>query len=160
MSIAGLTHAVSQQGRPATPCTFELSPTTGHIGKDAATGTFAVNAPSGCAWSASSNASWLTISGNSTGSGNGTVTYAASRNLSAADRAAVVTVADRAFTLSQSGDLGVCRIQRRPRERQCVHARRQLHRDGHHPGGLPLDGGGRCLLAGDSDGCRPGAAQA
>ena len=108
VSIAGLTHAVSQQGRPATPCTFELSPTTGQIGKDAATGTFAVNAPSGCAWSASSNASWLTISGNSTGSGNGTVTYAASRNLGAADRAAVVTVADRAFTLSQSGDLGVC----------------------------------------------------
>lgn len=108
VSIAGLTHAVSQQGRPATPCTFELSPTTGQIGKDAATGTFAVNAPSGCPWSASSNVSWLTISGNSTGSGNGTVTYAASRNLGAADRAAVVTVADRAFTLSQSGDLGVC----------------------------------------------------
>jgi len=38
-------------------------------------GTVAVAAPSGCAWTAVSNATWITITGGASGAGGGTVTY-------------------------------------------------------------------------------------
>jgi hypothetical protein len=52
-------------------------------------GTISVTAPSGCAWTASSSASWVTISGAGNGTGNGTVTYQLAPNNSTAQTAAI-----------------------------------------------------------------------
>jgi hypothetical protein len=43
-------------------------------------GAVQVLAPAGCAWSAASRVSWITITGGNTGSGNGTVRYSVSPN--------------------------------------------------------------------------------
>jgi hypothetical protein len=114
LTIGGQTHAVTQQGRPATACTYDLSPGSAEFGKDAATGTFAVSAPADCTWSAASSASWLVVTSGNTGSGNGSVSYSISRNVEVIDRSATITVASKTFTVRQSGDIGVCQYSVAP----------------------------------------------
>lgn len=100
-------HTVTQSGRTPPPCTFELNPRGTDVNKDAVEGTFAVTAPAGCAWSATSTAPWVVITSGSQGLGSGQVAYAIARNTSFAARDAVVTVGDKTFTVHQAGDPGV-----------------------------------------------------
>jgi hypothetical protein len=102
-------HAVTQHGRSATVCSYELSPPAVDIGKDSATGTFAITAPAGCAWTATSNASWLVVSSGSQGTGNGSVGYIVAANGAVAERTAAVTVAEQTFDVRQAGDVDACR---------------------------------------------------
>lgn len=108
LTVAGQSHAVTQQGRAPSPCTYQISPSSARFSKDAATGTFTVTSGAGCAWVAASSAGWLAVSAGSPGSGTGTVSYAVSRNLEAAERTATITVADKTFAVRQDGDTGVC----------------------------------------------------
>jgi hypothetical protein len=117
VTIAGQTHAVSQRGRTVTvECRLDLSPTSASFGKDAAEGTFAVRVVDGCEWAATSHADWLTVVGSGRGSGTGSVRYAVSRNRESEPRSATITVADRTFTVRQSGDSGVCEYSVTPVE--------------------------------------------
>ncbi len=106
--VAGQAHAVSQRGRPATTCTYSLSPTRAEYSKDEADGHVSVRAPAGCAWTAVSDESWLTVTSGRSGSGDGTVSYSVARNTSAIDRSAKIAIADQVFALSQAGDTGIC----------------------------------------------------
>ena len=106
--IGGQTHTVSQAGRPAQACAYELSKAGDEYGHDAGTGTIGVTAPDGCEWTATSTESWLLITGGSPGSGSGSVTFAFSRNPEIAERQATIRVADRSFTMRQAGDVGEC----------------------------------------------------
>jgi hypothetical protein len=108
LTIGGQTHAITQQGRPVTACTYELSPGSAEYNKDAAAGSFAVNAPADCAWTAASDSAWVTVTSGQQGTGSGSVSYAVSRNLDVTDRRAAIAVADRTFSVHQSGDFGVC----------------------------------------------------
>src|SRR4029450_8523381 len=65
------------------------------------TGTVNVNTTTGCAWTASSNASWITISGASSGSGNGSVSYLVLANIGGS-RSGTLTVAGQTFTVTQA----------------------------------------------------------
>ena len=66
MTIGGQTFTVSQAGTP--PCAFTISPTSSNLGSSAAaTGTVAVTTGASCGWTATSNASWLTISNGASG---------------------------------------------------------------------------------------------
>ena len=49
-------------------------------------------APAGTAWAAQSAADWITITGNASGTGPGTVTYTVSRNSSAEEREGQIRV--------------------------------------------------------------------
>ena len=93
--------ALAQYLNPGTgSCSYALSPASAKVGSGATTGVVTVTATSGCAWSASSNASWLTTS--SSGSGNGTVAYAVAANGGAA-RTGTLTVAGQSFVMNQQG---------------------------------------------------------
>ncbi len=59
-----------------------------------------VTAPDGCAWTASSNASWLTITSGASGSGAGAVQYTAAATTGPA-RSGTLTVAGQTFTVNQ-----------------------------------------------------------
>jgi hypothetical protein len=83
------------------PCTFEISPTSATFGSDAATASIQVTAGAGCAWTASENSSWVTITSGTTGSGNGRVEYRVAANSGGA-RNATLTVAGRTFAISQA----------------------------------------------------------
>jgi hypothetical protein len=114
LTIGGQSHAITQQGRPPTICSYDVSPGSAEFGKDAGTGTLTVGAPGGCPWTANSNASWLTITAGSPGSGDGRVSYTVARNFDIPDRSAVIAVADRRFTVRQAGDVGGCQYSIAP----------------------------------------------
>ena len=114
VTIEGQRHTVTQQGRPATVCRYDLSPASAEFGKDEARGTFAVSAAGDCPWTATSNAGWLVVTSGGQGTGNGDVSYTVARNLEVVDRSASITVADKTFTVRQSGDTGGCQYSVAP----------------------------------------------
>jgi hypothetical protein len=104
LMIAGIEFRVTQAGAVATPeCTYSLSSTAESVAAGGGSGAVSVIAPSGCAWTATSSASWLNVTSGSTGSGPGEVRFAASPNTSSAPRSATLTIAGIVFSVTQAG---------------------------------------------------------
>jgi len=62
--------------QPAAVCTYSISPATRSVGGASGSGSVSVTASnSACAWTAKSNADWITVTSGSSGTGNGTVGY-------------------------------------------------------------------------------------
>jgi hypothetical protein len=98
VTAGGRTFTVNQ----GTGCSPTLSASSENVPASGGNGTIAVTAADGCPWTASSNApSWLSISGSNSGSGNGSVTYAAAAN-TGAPRSGTLTVAGHTFTVNQA----------------------------------------------------------
>ena len=114
ITIGGQSHAIAQQGRSATACSYDLSPGSADFNKDGGSGTFTVTAPADCRWTASSNVPWLSVTGGAQGSGTAAVSYTVARHSEIAERSGTITVADRRFTIRQSGDVGVCQYSVAP----------------------------------------------
>jgi hypothetical protein len=108
LTIAGQAHTVTQQGRPPTTCTYDISPTRADVPVEETRGTFSVTAPGGCAWTATSNSSWLTVTDGNSGSGNGTVAFHVTANPGTDGRLGVITVADKPFTVRQNPNAALC----------------------------------------------------
>ncbi len=89
----------------ATGCNYSIAPGTRNLGVDG--GDVVVNVTTspaaGCDWSAESNADWITLAPNSSGSGNGSVALKALANNALSNRAGTVTVAGRSFSVVQDG---------------------------------------------------------
>jgi hypothetical protein len=100
MTIAGQTFTVSQAA--TTSCTYAISPASQSVNPAGGTGSVGVSSTSGCAWTASSNASWISITSGSSGSGNGTVGYSAAANTTTSSRSGALTVAGQTFTVNQA----------------------------------------------------------
>ena len=83
-------------------CVYSISPGSSTASATGGSGTVAVSTQSGCAWTAVSGASWISIASGASGTGSGTVGYTVSSNSGSA-RTAVSTIAGQAFTLAQSG---------------------------------------------------------
>ena len=96
MTIAGQTFAVTQ----ALVCTYAISPSSQTIGAAGGAGTVNVTVSDGCAWTAVSDSSWITITSGSSGSGNGTVGYSVAAN-SGPLRTGTIAVAGQTFTITQ-----------------------------------------------------------
>ena len=95
---------ISGSGRtPKGQCTYSISPTGLSIGAAATSGSVSVTAGSGCAWTASSGASWITITSGTSGNGGGTVYYSVSANTSTGVRSGTLTIAGQIYTLTQAG---------------------------------------------------------
>jgi len=114
LTVGGQVHTITQQGRAPTVCSYELSPQSAESSKDGGPGTFTVTAPADCAWAATSDSTWLTITAGAQGSGTNTVSYNVARSTEITDRAGAIAVADRRFSLRQSGDVGVCQYSVAP----------------------------------------------
>jgi hypothetical protein len=87
--------------RAETPCTYSISATTRSHGSGAETGSVSVTAPSGCNWTATSNAAWITLTSGNSGKGDGTVTYSVAANNTTSPRNGTLTIAERTFTVNQ-----------------------------------------------------------
>jgi Carboxypeptidase regulatory-like domain/Bacterial Ig-like domain (group 2)/Putative binding domain, N-terminal len=73
---AGFADYTVTQG--AGDCTFSLNPTSGSITAAGGTGSFVVTpSDSACGWTATSDSSWLSITGGASGTGVGTISYSA-----------------------------------------------------------------------------------
>ena len=99
--VAGRTIAVNQGGGGETaPCAFSISPESGAVPAAGGGGTVTVTTSAGCAWTASSNAPWLSLTGATSGNGPGQISYQAAAGAEA--RSGTLTVAGRLFTVNQS----------------------------------------------------------
>jgi hypothetical protein len=88
----------------ATPCTFTASPGGFDFGTSASGGTVNLTASrSDCDWTASSNTSWMAVTGGASGSGNGTITFSVGQNTTTSGRSAILSIADLKVDINQAG---------------------------------------------------------
>ena len=83
-------------------CSYSVSPTSQSVATGGGSGSTGVTTASGCAWSATSQASWISITSGTSGSGSATVMYSVAANPGAA-RTGTLTVAGQTITITQQG---------------------------------------------------------
>jgi hypothetical protein len=83
------------------PCSYSIAPTSQALAAGGAAANATVSSASGCAWTAASNAGWISVTNGATGSGNGTVGYAATANTTASSRTGTLTSAGQTLTVTQ-----------------------------------------------------------
>jgi hypothetical protein len=96
ITAAGQTFTVSQPGG----CSYALSARSTSVPGDGGSGTVGVTADGGCTWTAASNADWISVTGGSSGSGNGNVSFSAAKH-SGGSRSGTMTIAGLSFTINQ-----------------------------------------------------------
>jgi hypothetical protein len=106
--VATETFTVNQA---AGACTYDIRPTYYNAGRGPDDITINVTADSGCAWTASTNATWVAVDAGRTGSGNGTVRLLVQPN-TGRERTAIVLIAGHTFTLQQ--EEGTCTTTIKP----------------------------------------------
>ncbi len=82
-------------------CSYYVSPLTSSIGAAGGTGLVLVTTAPACTWTAKSNASWITITAGSSGTGGGAVSYTVAANTSGSSRTGTLTIADQTHTVTQ-----------------------------------------------------------
>lgn len=92
----------------AQQCSYTISPARSVFEAAGGTGSVNVMTTSACAWTATSNAAWVTINTGATGTGNGTVTFTVAANTAATVRTGTLTIAGRTFTVEQGAQGGSC----------------------------------------------------
>jgi predicted extracellular nuclease len=80
-----------------------ISPLSASFQSSGGSGTVSVFAPTGCNWTATSNAPWIFVTSENSSSGNQKVFYEVKTNLTNSTRTGTVTIAGRTFTISQVG---------------------------------------------------------
>ena len=121
LTIAGQTFTVTQDAAVGS-CTYSISPTSQNFQASGGIGSVTVTTQSGCAWSATSNASFVTITSGSSGSGNGTVSFSVAQNTITSPRSGTMTVAGQTFTVTQSAATGSCTYSINPTSQNNVAA--------------------------------------
>ena len=110
LAVGAATFLVSQAAAPAPApapvpapaCTFTLSAASADFPATGGQGAVGVASQAGCGWSVSGGASWVTIKVTG-GSGDGNVTYTVDANTSLTARQVTLTIAGRAYTITQQG---------------------------------------------------------
>jgi subtilase family serine protease len=101
MTIAGQTFTVNQA---AGGCTFSLSPKSGNFKASGGSKIVKVKTSlSDCTWTAISNDPFITIIGNASGAGKGTVGYIVAGNTNNTPLTGTITIGGQTFTITQSG---------------------------------------------------------
>lgn len=102
ITVNGQVHTVTQSGTGGGGCTYTISSTENLTGPGMGSTNYFMTAPSGCAWTAVSDAtSWLTTS--SSGSGNGTIRYDYSANNTTTTRVGHITAGGKVHTVTDIG---------------------------------------------------------
>ena len=97
LTIGGLPFVVRQ----SSGCTFSINPDSYSVASTGGSSTVAIATVAECGWTATSSASWITITSGSSGTGNGTVQFGVASTTGPA-RSATLTIAGRTFAVSQS----------------------------------------------------------
>ncbi|HEY0544319.1 MAG TPA: FG-GAP-like repeat-containing protein [Pyrinomonadaceae bacterium] len=80
-----------------TACAFTLTPSVQTFPITGGSGSFAINMPAACSWTASTNSSFITINSSASGSGNGTVGFSVLSNMGGG-RSGTIDVSNGAST--------------------------------------------------------------
>jgi hypothetical protein len=98
INVGAQSFTVTQGG---TVCTYSLPQSVQPFGAGGGSGSGNVQAPPGCAWSVSSDSSWVIATPPGASSGDGTFSYTVTANSGAA-RAATLTVAGQSYIVSEA----------------------------------------------------------
>jgi hypothetical protein len=98
LTVAGVRIGVTQA---ALVCTYAVNPMSDTADADGGTDSVRVTAPGPCAWTATSQTSWITITSNSADIGNGTVNYRVDKNPGTTQRMGTLIVAGQTVTITQ-----------------------------------------------------------
>ncbi len=98
ITAGGETHTVTQGGG----CSYSIAPGSRNVASGGETIPVAITAAAGCSWNASTTDTWISFSGASSGSGNGTVNVVIAPN-PGGERRGTATIASQPFTVTQSG---------------------------------------------------------
>src|SRR5258706_49587 len=96
----GIFASVSSTNPPT--CTYALSATSLSITAAGGTGSVQVVTSAGCAWTAFSNDSWITVTSGATGTGNGTIRFLVSSNSGAVARTGTLGGTAGTFSITQN----------------------------------------------------------
>jgi uncharacterized protein (TIGR03437 family) len=86
---------------PGVPCSFSLSSNAQTFQASGGSSTVNVTTTSGCGWTATSNAGFITVTSGASGTGNGVVGFSTTANTGAA-RSGTLTIAGQTYTVNQS----------------------------------------------------------
>ncbi len=92
ITVAGQGVSIYQEGNAAVSVT-----SSNYYTASGGTGSVAVTAEGGCAWTAVSNAGWIIITSGASGTGDGTVSYYVAANDTCIHRSGSITVAGQDF---------------------------------------------------------------
>ena len=100
VTIGGQAVTVTQAG---VPCSYTLTPTSASFDRDGGSGSITVTTGTGCAWTVSSNVTWVSVVPTS-GTGSGSVSFAAEpfNVTGTTTRSGAVTIGGRTFDIQQS----------------------------------------------------------
>jgi hypothetical protein len=98
-TIAGRVVTVNQEGG----CQISLSPPSQVAPVGNGSGSVAVTAGAGCAWTAVSGASWIAVTAGASGTGSGTVQFSFEANMTGMPRTGTITIGTQQFTITQAG---------------------------------------------------------
>ncbi len=84
-------------------CTFAVSPMNASYPASGGSSTVALATPEGCAWTATSNDGFISITSGASGTGPGTVAYTVAANPATTPRTGSMTVAGIEFAITQGG---------------------------------------------------------
>jgi pimeloyl-ACP methyl ester carboxylesterase len=100
ITIADQVFTISQFG---IACSYSLSSDSQNVDASESSSSFAITAPEGCSWTAVADDNWISITSGSSGTGNGTVNFLISSNLTANQRTGSINVESQTFTVTQEG---------------------------------------------------------
>ena len=83
-------------------CVYSLTSSSQSVASSASSGSVSVLTAAGCAWTATSNVPWITITSGAPGTGPGTAAFAIASNATGASRSGSLTIAGKTFTVTQS----------------------------------------------------------
>ena len=84
-------------------CTYSLDPPAATVAVGGGAGSFTVNTTTGCTWTASTASAWIHLTGSTTGSGLGTVSYSVDANAGPA-RSGAIIAGGQTFTITQGSN--------------------------------------------------------
>jgi hypothetical protein len=93
-------------------CNYSITPPSQFFGASGGAGSLTVTAPAGCAWTATSNASFINITSGASGSGAGSVAYSVAANGGTTQRTGGMTIASQTFNVTQDGQAQTARTLR------------------------------------------------
>jgi hypothetical protein len=102
VTVAGQAVTIIQRAAGTGGCTAGVAPVSHDIAAGGGDATVQVQTGAGCAWTAESHVTWLTVIDGATGSGSGTVRFRAAANSGAA-RTGTLAIAGRDVTVHQQG---------------------------------------------------------
>ena len=99
LTIGGQVFTITQDGLD---CSYAVAPLEQSFDANGGANSASVSVTAGCAWSAASNAPFITINSGATGTGSGTVNYSIAPNHSPTQRSGTLTVAGQTITVTQA----------------------------------------------------------